>query len=310
MKTRAAVVLLAFLVGIFQVDLAAQAKKRLAVFEFDARGVEDNGANNDIGIRVADGLVSQLAGSGNFDVVDRDNLARIMQEQNTGQGARFDAETAARIGKLANVNIVILGRIESATESVKLKHFLGIAQVASINIRATARVIQVDTGNILSAPTGFCEIKDGEIGNGIVDPRSTPQAPRPLLVNADGLLHKVDDCINDLNKDLAEKIRAASLITPSGLPIVTAIPKFVGIEDGLVLINKGQNAGIKVGDRFDVSRQSATGFNDPDTGQPVFHKRKVCTFTVTEVEDTNASGTCDGADVPQKDDIFSPAAKQ
>jgi hypothetical protein len=242
--------------------------------------------------------------------VDRDNLARIVQEQNTGQGARFDAETAARIGRLANVNIVILGRIESATESVKLKRLFGVLQVANINIRATARVIQVDTGNILSAPTDSCEIKDGEIGNGIVDPRSTPSAPRPLLVNADGLLHKVDDCINDLSGKLANKIREASLTSPAGSPSVAVIPKFIGVEDSLVLINKGQNAGIKVGDRFDVSRQSATGFTDPDTGQPVFHKRKICTFTVTEVEDTNASGKCDGADVPQKDDIFSPAAKQ
>jgi hypothetical protein len=124
------------------------------------------------------------------------------------------------------------------------------------------------------------------------------------------LLHKVDDCINDLNKDLAAKIREASLTALSGSQIVAVIPKFVGIEDGLVLINKGQNAGIKVGDRFDVSRQSATGFNDPDTGQPVFHKKKICTFTVTEVEDTNASGKCDGTDAPQKDDIFSPVAKQ
>jgi curli biogenesis system outer membrane secretion channel CsgG len=171
MKTRAAVVSLALLFWMSSPEAHSQARMRVAVFEFDARAVEDNGANNNIGVRVADGLISNLAGSGNFDVVDRDNLDRIMQEQSIGQGARFDANTAAKIGKLANVNLVILGRIESATESVKLKHLFGVAQVANINIRATSRVIQVDTGNILNAPTGSCEIKDGEIGNGIVDPR-------------------------------------------------------------------------------------------------------------------------------------------
>jgi hypothetical protein len=309
MKTTAAAMLLA-LIWMSSLDAHSQTKKRLAVFEFDDRGTADNGANHDIGMRVADGLISQLAGSGDFDVVDRDNLDRIMHEQNLGQGQRYDAQTAARIGKLANVNLLVLGRVESATESVKQKGMFRAAQVADINITATARVIQVDTGNILKAPTDSCDIKDGDIGNGVTNPRSTPQAPRPLLVNDDGLLHKVSDCIIDLSQKLAKDIREASLTTPSVPSMNVVIPKFIGIEDGLVLINKGRNVGIKVGDRFDVSRKTDTGLKDPDTGNAVYHKKSVCMFTVTEVEDDNASGKCEGVGTPQKDDIFSPAAKQ
>src|ERR1035438_1917159 len=94
--------------------LFSQAKKRVSVLEFDARGVQ----NQDIGGRIADGIISELAGTGNFDVVDRDNLNRVVQEQNTGYGDRFDAANAARIGKLANVNILIVGRVDAFTANI------------------------------------------------------------------------------------------------------------------------------------------------------------------------------------------------
>ena len=291
------------------VELLSQGKKRVAVMEFDARGVQ----NHDLGGRISDGIISELAGSGNFDVVDRDNLARVVQEQNAGYGDRFDAATAAKIGKLANVNILIVGRVDGFTANVtndSKQGFLSTkaTQTGDVDLRVTARVIQVETGNILQAPSVESH-PNAVLGQTTVygDARNPLGSSSTHAGNGGGLQKLVDASVHDVSVQLASKIRAASLTAPA----VVVAPKFVGIQDGLVVVNKGQNAGIKVGDKYDVSRQSDTGLKDPDTGQPILRKKKICTFTVSEVEDAISSGKCEGTDVPpQAGDIFLQIAKQ
>lgn len=289
------------------VALLAQAKKRVAVLEFDGRGVQ----NQDIGGRIADGIISELAGTGNFDVVDRDNLNRVVQEQNTGFGDRFDATNAAKLGKLANVNILILGRVDAFTANIENESKQGFmnsktTQTGDVELRVTARVIQVDTGNIIQAPSVQSH-QNALLGQTTVyGDRINPLGGSSKGKGTNSALQKlVDTSVHDVSVQLAEKIRAASLT----MPAVAVIPKFVGIQDGLVIVNKGQNAGLKVGDRYVVTRQSDTGMKDPDTGQPILRKKQICSFTVTEVEDALSSGKCDGTDAPQSGDVFSPSAR-
>ena len=287
--------------------LFAQAKKRVAVLEFDGRGVQ----NHDIGGRIADGIISELAGTGNFDVVDRDNLNRVLQEQNSGYGDRFDVANAARIGKLANVNILIVGRVDAFTANIENEEKQGFmntktTQTGDVELRVTARVIQVDTGNIMQAPSVNSH-QNSVLGQTTVygDPRNPLGGSSKGKGTNSALQKLVDTSVRDVSVQLADKIRAASLT----MPAVVVIPKFVGIQDGLVVVNKGLNAGIKVGAEYDVTRQSDTGMKDPDTGQPILRKKRICGFTVTEVEDALSSGKCVGTDVPQSGDIFSPASR-
>jgi hypothetical protein len=49
-----------------------------------------------------------------------------------------------------------------------------------------------------------------------------------------------------------------------------------------------------VGDRFSVIRRIDTGLKDPDTGQPVSRKKKICSITVTEVDDSMSTAKFDG----------------
>jgi curli biogenesis system outer membrane secretion channel CsgG len=288
-------------------QLSSQAKKRVAVLEFDARNVQ----NNDIGGRIADGIISELAGSGNFDVVDRDNLARVTQEQNTGYGDRFDMANATRLGKLANVSILIVGRVDAFTANVSKESKQGFlnaktTESGDVALRVTARVIQVDTGNIMQAPSVESH-QNAVLGQTTVygDASNPLGSSSSHAGSGSGLQKLVDTAVHDVSVQLADKIRSASL----AMPAVVVIPKFVGIQDGMVVVNKGQNAGIKAGDKYDVSRQSDTGMKDPDTGQPILRKKKICTLTVSDVEDTISSGKCEGADAPQAGDIFTSAAK-
>lgn len=289
-----------------------QAKKRVAILGFDESAVRTT--NHQIGQRVTDQLISQLAGSGNYEIIDRAYLQNILQEQNQSYGSRFDTAGAAKLGKLANANLLIIGQVDDFSANVTMENkqgFLGAKTIQNgdVTLRVTARIIQVDTAAILEAPSAQSEQK-GVLSqstsygqSGLIGMAASAHAAPANTSSIDKL---IDQAVNDVSAQLAAKITATAL----AMPAAVVVPKFVGIEDGLVIVNKGQNAGIKVGDQFEVSRLSDTGMKDPDTGQAVVHKKKVCLFTISEVEDSISSGKCDGAETPQAGDLFTPAVKQ
>lgn len=290
----------------------AQAKKRVAILGFDESAVRTQ--NHQIGQRVTDQLISQLAGSGNYEIIDREYLQRIEQEQNQSYGSRFDTAGAAKLGKLANANLLIIGQVDDFSAGITTENkqsFIGAKTVQNgdVTLRVTARIIQVDTAAILEAPSAESEQK-GVLSqstsygqSGLIGMAAGAHAAPAKTSSIDKL---IDQAVNDVSTQLAAKIAATAL----AMPATVVVPKFVGIEEGLVVVNKGQNAGLKVGDQFEVSRLTDTGMKDPDTGQAVVHKKKLCLFTISEVEDSISSGKCDGADTPQAGDIFIPAAKQ
>ena len=290
----------------------AQGKKRVAILGFDDRTVRTQ--NYQIGQRVTDQIISQLAGSGNYEIIDREYVQRIEQEQSQSYSGRFDTAGAAKIGKLANANLLIIGQIDDFSASVSMESkqgFLGAksTQNGEVDLRVTARIIQVDTATILQAPSVHSEQK-GILGqstnygqSGLIGMAASAHA---APVNTSSIDKLIDQAVNDATTQLAAKISSTAL----AIPATVVIPKFVGIEDGFVIVNKGQGAGLKIGDRFEVSRLTDTGMKDPDSGQAIVHKKKLCLFTISAVEDSISSGKCDGADAPQAGDIFTPASKE
>jgi hypothetical protein len=113
--------------------------------------------------------------------------------------------------------------------------------------------------------------------------------------------------VDEVTDTLAKKVASSPSVTFVASTPVT--PKFVGIEDGLVVINKGAHADIKVGDTFEIVRPTDTGMKDPDSGAAIIRRKKLCTLVISTLEDSISSGKCDGA-VPQKgDEIVRVAAK-
>ena len=97
---------------------SAQEKRRIAVFDFDYATVTSNvyayfGSNQDIGKGIADLLVTKLVQSGAYTVVERKQIEKILAEQNFGASGRVDDSTAAKIGKILGVDILIVGSINT-----------------------------------------------------------------------------------------------------------------------------------------------------------------------------------------------------
>lgn len=77
-------------------------------------------------------------------VIDRDNLAELLNEQAFGATGLVDAATAKRLGKLYGVDAFIFGRAKSWERSEK-------DEILSTDIKVTLKMIDVDTAKIVWA---------------------------------------------------------------------------------------------------------------------------------------------------------------
>ncbi len=80
-------------------------KKRVAVFDFDYATVMSAsqayfGQNIDLGKGISDLLVRDLVKDGTYSVIERQQMAKILAEQNFSNSDRADANSAAKIGRL------------------------------------------------------------------------------------------------------------------------------------------------------------------------------------------------------------------
>ena len=109
----------------------------------------------------------------------------------------------------------------------------------------------------------------------------------------------MDEAIEACARSLSASITAVS----SSVATSATISAVIGVSEGLTYINKGVGSGLKVGQVLQVYRVSTVpGLTDPETGKPLTRKNPVCTLTLSDVEDSNASGRCIG-NLPASRDV-------
>lgn len=299
--------------------LAQEGKKRIAVYLFDdstivRRSAHQTGEDQSIGQKIADTLVGKLAESGVYQVVDRQHLESLMKEQNLKYSDRFDSAAVTKVGKLANVDAIITGTVNAFSANTSQKSSGNFVSkktqvIGSVTLKVTARVISVETGSILAAPSAtgdqnevLAEKTSSELVQGVESKSSTGN----LNTAIDSL---VDKAIESSSASLAQAIvaKAASInsANSSGVVIQSQF-KIVGVSEGQTFINKGKDGGLKSGATLQVYRVVSTGLTDPDSGKPITKRKGICVLTLGDVEDTSASGTCKG-DAPQAADVAEPS---
>ncbi len=291
-----------------------QAKKRVAVLDFDYGTVYSNvsaifGTNVDVGKGLNDMLVDRLVNDGKYSVIERKALDKIMAEQNFSNSDRADPSSAAKIGKLLGVNAIIVGSITQFGRDDKstgvgggaiASHvpFIGGGGVRKSEgkavVQITARLVDVNTGEILASAQGLGQSKrsstslggfgfgGGGGGGGHVDMHSS---------NFGATI--IGEACNAAVTDLATKLDSDAEKLPT---TVIAIDGMVADVSGNTLIlNVGKNNGLQVGDKLKVSR-TGKEIKDPATGKLL---RRLDTplgeVTLTQVDDTSAEGTYAGA---------------
>src|SRR5260370_32992565 len=111
-------------------------KRRIGVVDFENKTAY--GANR-LGTSASDILITELAKSGKFIVVERDKVNTIMSEQKLGMTGAIDPTTAAKVGKILGLNAIVTGAISEFGTSTEGSEYL-IAQSKRQVVKATVDI--------------------------------------------------------------------------------------------------------------------------------------------------------------------------
>src|SRR5688572_12605912 len=127
-------------------------KRRIGVVDFQNKTAY--GAAR-LGTSASDILITELAKSNRFIVVERDKLDKLMEEQKLGTSGAIDPRTAAKMGKILGLNAIVTGAVSQFGEVTEGSEYL-IAQSKRQSFKATVdiRVVDVETGQVLYADSG------------------------------------------------------------------------------------------------------------------------------------------------------------
>jgi len=89
---------------------AASGKTRLAVIDFEQKAPQEF-QGKQIGEIVAEWLITSLVNTGRFEVVERAQLQKILKEQQLGMTGMINQDTAAKVGELLGVKVIITGSV-------------------------------------------------------------------------------------------------------------------------------------------------------------------------------------------------------
>ena len=152
-------------------------KPRIAILDFEYATVYSNvaaifGSNIDVGKGVSDLLVNYLVKDGSYSIIERRALDKILAEQNFSNSDRADATSAAKIGKMLGVDAILVGSITQFGNDTKNTNIGGVGgglgrvglggvgrKESKAIVGLSARLINVDTGEILAVAEGMGESK-------------------------------------------------------------------------------------------------------------------------------------------------------
>lgn len=258
-------------------------KKRVAIFDFDYATVHGGvaaifGQDVDIGKGISDLLVKYLVKDGTYSVIERKAMDKILAEQNFSNSDRANPNSAAKIGKLLGVDAIIVGSITQFGNDTKKTGVgggggglggFGLGGFKHSNTKAIvgldARIVDIDTGEILAVAEGKGESQRSSTsmlggggnwhgwGGGAVDFGSSDFQ---------------NTIIGEATKAAVEQMSAGVIAGKDKLVARTVVVEglVAAVDSGMIVLNVGGKAGLKVGDELTVERVSKE-IKDPATGK-------------------------------------------
>lgn len=243
-------------IGALNADDLKGLKKRVAVFNFE----DQAGYGHQIGSGLADMLITALVESDKFVVIERSELDQILQEQGLGMSGAVTPQSAAKVGQLLGVELMVTGSVsEFGTKENKIGGGLGKLGgmrlgVAKNKARAVVdlRLVNTSTGEIIAAKTA-----EGE--------ESTTSLDQVGLQGID--FHNSSTWDNTImGKAARQAVDKSTEIIVEAMESVTWQGKVIKAnDDGTLYMKPGSKGGVKAGMTFWVYRPGEE-LIDPDTG--------------------------------------------
>ncbi len=233
----------------------------VAVIPLEFRG-DRRWARVDVGDKVSALITNRLVEmGGNIRVVEREHLQSVLAEQNLGRG-RVDPATAARIGQLVGAQILVFGTVTrfemTSTGGVRVRG-IGVGATRG-RVGLTGRIVDSTSGVILGSIEGdgsgtgaSVEVRDLEG----VDFTASEFMESAIGRATEGAVNEITRNLKSLIEQNADKITAVE--EPRALS-----GKIIALIDGGVVIDIGEDDGVRREQFFEVSRlQYVEGLDEP-----------------------------------------------
>jgi curli biogenesis system outer membrane secretion channel CsgG len=242
------------------------APKRIGVTRFETNNfyvAVPGGGSYDIGLGASDMLATELSKNKNFQVIEREQIRSVLQEQGFGASGAVDPKTSAKVGKLLGLKYIVYGKILSAGAEAKHTELMGVMiNKLSVKVQIAVRMIDTTTGAIVWADQ--VEGKIDKKGGGIAGVGAT--GTRVSASVYDEAIHSaIDQIVSRINQQAPTE---GNIVKISGNKLYLDI----GIEQG-----------IQPGQKFTVFREGDVITNA--AGKVIgVDKTDICTIKITRVE--------------------------
>jgi curli biogenesis system outer membrane secretion channel CsgG len=291
-------------------------KRKIMVLDFDARGIPQWWGTWDVGSLFANVMVSRLARTDTYDVVERERMKALIDEQNLTQDERFRQEKVTRIGQLLGADSVLFGYLTNFSRK-KSNKFLYNEYSAEIGF--SVRLVDISSGKVLKSEE-ITYVSDKGRKVAMADDKAFNPNDPDFLQSLFGkaINESIAQAVQKLTGE-TESIAALPTSSKTKASALTSAPASAPANDGkvhgsiaaidgnTVIINRGQAQGIKIGDMFEVTRG---GITDPETGR-MLRPKVIGEIRITNVEDASADGeiVSQKEKLVTKDLVVSRAAK-
>ena len=296
-------------------------KRRVAVFDFDNAAVQSgvtmpfmSVSTPNLGKASADLLVGKLVQDSRVSVIERSALDKLIAEQNLSNSDRTDPATAAKIGRILGVDVIVLGTIThydfddktTGGSGVRFGGFGGASMKTKHDLKAkvqiSARLVSPDTAEVLGVSEGIGEL----IRKGVkLDIRDTSKMALGAYGNNTIMNECMDKAIVQLSGELLQSIPKL----PPRVPVIDGLVADSN-EAGRLILNVGSRDGLKSGDRLQVWR-GGKEIRDPATGKVLMRDDTLLgEAVVTSVNDNSSIAMYKGDERPRVGDLAKSIPKQ
>lgn len=223
------------------------AKKAVAVMPFE--NVAGSGANRAAEIMTEEMTVA-LYRSGNYTVVERNQLGQVLKETGFQMTGVVDSNKAIEFGKMIGAQYSVIGKVTLASVGENAKARLGAraadAAFGGIKVKGLGSL-----GNILSGTTE--KMIGRYLGRVALDFRMIDNETGELVIakNVEGS-EAADDYNLALQKACHEAVENAVSEIRKKNPFTATI---IDVEGDTVYIDEGSDAGVREGETFDIVKE-------------------------------------------------------
>lgn len=258
------VVVALLMLGSAAAPAAAQGKIPIAIWEVENHAETSWWFHNDMGPAARNTLDTEFSENralrDKFSIIERDKLDLVMKEQGLAATGALSAQTAAKVGKLLGVKYILVGGIDkfSMTNTKGAIGALGGvgANISQAKAIINIRLIDTTTAERVLALQGDAEVRRG--GGFVKGNRLSRETEWGMASEA----------LQKAAKATVAKFTTGDYLTRldgAAAPAGGLEGKIIKVDAGKAWINLGANAGLKVGDKFNIF-EVGEALIDPDTG--------------------------------------------